>query len=65
MKIKYQICTNCVMDISDTEIYFDEKGICNHCNTFYNVTSKEWFPNESGKNKLNSAFDKQAKIKYF
>lgn len=27
----YQICKYCVMDSSDREIVFDEKGICNHC----------------------------------
>ncbi len=27
----YQICTRCIMDTSDPEIRFDEKGICNHC----------------------------------
>lgn len=25
------ICTRCVMDTTDPEIVFDEKGICNHC----------------------------------
>lgn len=27
----YKICQNCVMDTTDTEIIFDDKGICNHC----------------------------------
>ena len=31
----YQICKRCVMDTTDTEIVFDEKGYCNHCNDFY------------------------------
>lgn len=30
----YQICTRCVMDTSDPDIVFDEKGICNHCTAF-------------------------------
>ena len=29
--MEYQICQNCVMDTSDPEISFDEKGVCNHC----------------------------------
>lgn len=29
--MKYRICNFCVMDTSDREIVFDEKGICNHC----------------------------------
>lgn len=31
----YQICTNCIMDTSDTEITFDEHGVCNHCKSYY------------------------------
>jgi len=31
MQKRYQICTRCVMDTSDKEITFTEKGECNHC----------------------------------
>lgn len=32
MKVhSYQQCTRCVMDTSDSEISFDEQGVCNHC----------------------------------
>lgn len=48
----YQMCTRCVMDTTDTEIIFDEHGVCNHCIEFDTVTSKRWFPNEEGKRKL-------------
>jgi hypothetical protein len=48
---KYQICTCCVMDTTDPEIIFDEKGLCNHCSHFHEVTSKHWFPNDEGKKK--------------
>ena len=27
----YQICNKCVMDVSDSNIVFNEEGICNHC----------------------------------
>jgi N-acetyl sugar amidotransferase len=30
----YQQCIRCVMDTTDPEIRFDEKGICNHCTNF-------------------------------
>jgi N-acetyl sugar amidotransferase len=36
------------MDTSDPDITFDEDGHCNHCRTFYEVTRREWFPNEEG-----------------
>lgn len=31
----YQICTNCVMDTSDSKIVFNEKGMCDFCVDFY------------------------------
>lgn len=30
----YQICNLCVMDTSDEDIVFDDKGVCNHCKEF-------------------------------
>jgi len=48
---KYQQCTRCVMDTSDTSITFDEQGVCNHCCHFDEVTRREWFPNEEGARK--------------
>lgn len=40
--IKYQICTNCVMDTSDEDITFDENGICMRCNEYKNRILPEW-----------------------
>lgn len=48
----YQMCTRCVMDTTDPEITFDERGVCNHCREFDEVTSKHWFPNEEGARRL-------------
>ena len=31
---EYRICTNCVMDTSDSKITFDENGVCDHCRLF-------------------------------
>jgi N-acetyl sugar amidotransferase len=31
----YQQCTRCIMDTTDVEILFDEKGQCNHCTTYF------------------------------
>lgn len=44
----YQICTNCVMDTSDSKIVFDQNGICDHCNTFYKDIKPYWSPNQKG-----------------
>lgn len=52
----YHVCSRCVMDTSDPEISFDDAGVCSHCNLFDNVTSKRWFPNDHGKEKLGEIF---------
>lgn len=55
---KYQVCIRCVMDTTDLEISFDKRGMCNHCYKFDDLTSKRWFPNEEGKKKLETIFNK-------
>lgn len=50
--MKYKVCTNCVMDSSDTAISFDDKGVCDHCRDFHNTVAPNWFPNEIGEKKL-------------
>ena len=30
------------MDSTDTSIKFDDRGICDHCNTFFNHTLPAW-----------------------
>jgi len=51
-KRSYQICNNCVMDTSDSNIKFDDKGICDHCNNFYNNIKPNWHPDEYGEKEL-------------
>lgn len=34
-----QICTRCIMDLSDKEITFDENGVCNHCQKYNQIVS--------------------------
>jgi len=52
MSTKYQICTNCVMDTSDSKIIFDEKGVCDHCNDFKLNVLPNWHTGEKGKQDL-------------
>ncbi len=35
----YQICTRCVMDTTDPDIRFNDKGVCNHCTDFLLIRS--------------------------
>lgn len=44
----YQICASCVMDTTDSMIVFDEHGVCDHCNTFKNVTLPSWDTGKRG-----------------
>lgn len=68
MKSTYQICTNCVMDTSDSKIIFDEKGVCDHCNDFYKNVLPNWHTDEKGKaelEKIVSQIKKEGKGKDF
>ena len=47
-----QICTNCVMDTTDSMITFDEKGVCDHCNTYYQKILPHWHTDEKGEKEL-------------
>lgn len=38
----YKICSNCVMDTSDPNIKFDEKGVCERCNEYYRSILPMW-----------------------
>ena len=57
-KREYQICNNCVMDTSDSNIIFDSSGICDHCNNFFNNIKPNWNTGESGKKELFKIVDK-------
>lgn len=46
---EYQICTNCVMDTSDSQIVFDADGVCDHCISFKCDVLPNWYPNDIGK----------------
>lgn len=52
------ICSNCVMDISDSAITFDKKGICDHCDGFYQDIQPNWHPNDTGKLELEKVVGK-------
>ncbi|MBK7107115.1 MAG: N-acetyl sugar amidotransferase [Ignavibacteriae bacterium] len=49
----YQVCSKCVMDSSDQFITFDDKGICDHCNDFYEFVKPHWKTDEFGRKSLN------------
>lgn len=55
---KYQVCSNCVMDTTDSKIQFDAKGYCDHCNNYYNNILPNWHPDEMGARQLKKIVDK-------
>ncbi|RMH37252.1 MAG: LPS biosynthesis protein, partial [Gammaproteobacteria bacterium] len=57
-KRKYQICTNCVMDTSDSRIVFDENGVCDHCIDFEKNVKPKWHTDERGAAELARIVDK-------
>ncbi len=57
-KRDYQICTNCVMDTTDSRISFDENGVCDHCIDFKKNVKPNWYPNDEGTKRLNKIISK-------
>ena len=55
-----QVCTNCVMDTTDSKIIFDDKGVCDHCKTYYDDILPNWNTDEKGDRELKEII---AKIK--
>ncbi len=60
-KTKYRICTRCIMDTSDPEIYFDSMGICNHCQRYDKLLPQRVFKGKEADTKL-SALIEQIKL---
>ena len=58
----YKICTNCIMDSSDSSIRFDKLGVCDYCNNFFNNILPNWHTGQKGEKKLLKIVD-QIKFK--
>lgn len=46
------------MDTTDSAISFDEKGVCDHCNTYYTKTLPSWDTDEKGMAELMTVVNK-------
>ena len=55
---EYQVCTNCVMDTTDSKIKFDENGVCDYCNSYKDDILPNWKPNELNEFELNKISEK-------
>lgn len=45
------------MDTTDALITFDEKGVCDHCTTYYNHTLPNWHTDERGRAELDQMIE--------
>jgi len=54
----YQICVNCIMDTSDSNITFDERGWCDYCNNYHANIKPHWHTDERGEREIMSAVEK-------
>ena len=54
----YQICTNCIMDTSDSKIVFDENGVCEYCNNYYSNILPNWHTDERGEREIMAQIEK-------
>ncbi len=53
--VDYRICTKTVMDTSDPQIRFDEKGVCNHYHDYFALEAKYVLRGNDGASALQSA----------
>ncbi|WP_438988062.1 N-acetyl sugar amidotransferase [Marivivens donghaensis] len=56
--LEYKICTNCVMDTTDSAITFGENGVCDHCRDFEQNVKPNWHTDERGRTQLAAIIDK-------
>jgi N-acetyl sugar amidotransferase len=54
----YQICTHCIMDTTDPNIVFDERGWCDFCKNFESTIQPHWHVDQNGEVALNLLADK-------
>lgn len=54
----YQICSHCIMDTSDPNIQFDDRGRCDYCNNFEQTIKPNWHTDARGEAELAKLADK-------
>jgi N-acetyl sugar amidotransferase len=50
--VQYRICSNCIMDTSDSNITFDSRGWCDYCNNFHSDILPNWHTDERGEQEI-------------
>jgi N-acetyl sugar amidotransferase len=44
----YRICSHCIMDTSDSNITFDDRGWCDYCNNYHSNILPNWHTDDRG-----------------
>lgn len=57
-ELGYKVCTNCIMDTSDSDIRFDDRGLCDYCSNFDSTIRPNWHTDERGQKDLRLLGDK-------
>ncbi|MCX5509237.1 N-acetyl sugar amidotransferase [Pseudomonas sp. BJa3] len=52
MTSSYKICTRCIMDTSDPNIRFDDRGVCEYCQNFDDQILPNWHTDQRGEAEL-------------
>ncbi len=55
---QYQICSLCVMDTSDTNITFDQDGVCDHATDFIKNVQPKWKTDSKSYDELSTLVEK-------
>lgn len=55
---EYQVCTRCVMDTTDTDIQFDEHGVCQRCREYEERILPDWQHGKGHKKELQELINK-------
>lgn len=55
--VQPKVCSNCVMDTTDSAIVFDNRGVCDHCITFYDKIQPKWDTGRKGALELERMVD--------
>jgi len=48
MSLDHKICNHCIMDSSDPNIVFDDRGRCDYCNNFERLIQPNWHTDARG-----------------
>ena len=53
----YQICTNCIMDTTDSKIAFNDEGVCEYCTNYYENILPNWHTDARGEREIMAQID--------